>query len=68
MADKKVAESRPGSLEEGLEQGKQEAADSWPATGRTTGRTLTLPQADKIRNTICRSRQRTEGRPDAVGA
>jgi hypothetical protein len=28
MADKKVTESRPGSLQEGLEQGKQGAADS----------------------------------------
>ncbi|WP_143064599.1 hypothetical protein [Streptomyces colonosanans] len=67
MADKKVTESRPGSLQEGLEQGKWEATDSWLPTGRMKGRTLTLPQEVKIRNTICRSRQSTAGRPDAVG-
>jgi hypothetical protein len=67
MADKKVAESRPDSLQEGLEQGKQEAADSWLPTGRMKGRTLTPPQEGKIRNTIYRSRQATAGRPGAVG-
>jgi hypothetical protein len=67
MAGKKVTESRPGSLQEGLEQGKQEAADSWLPTGRMKGRALTLPQEVKIRNTIYRSRQSTAGRPDAVG-
>ncbi|MEU9956471.1 hypothetical protein [Streptomyces sp. NPDC050982] len=67
MADKKVTESTPGSFEEGLEQGKQEAADSWLPTGRMTGRILTLPQEAEIRSTIWRSRQSTAGRPDAVG-
>jgi hypothetical protein len=66
MAEK-VTESGPGSLQEGLEQGKQEAADSWLPTGRMNGRTLTLPQEVKIRNTIHGSRQSTSGRPDAVG-
>ncbi|MDX2839537.1 hypothetical protein PV377_11205 [Streptomyces ipomoeae] len=67
MADKKVTEGRPGSLQEGLEQGRQEATDSGLPTGRMKGRTLTLPQEVKIRNTIYRSRQSTAGRPDAVG-
>ncbi|MEY9988413.1 hypothetical protein ABIE67_000445 [Streptomyces sp. V4I8] len=66
LADKNVTESRLGSLQEGLEQGKQEAADSWLPTGRMKGRTLTLPE-DKIRNTIYQSRQSTAGRPDVVG-
>jgi hypothetical protein len=51
--------------QEGLEQGKQEAADSWLPTGRMKGCTLTLPE-DKIRNTIYQSRQSTAGRPDVV--
>jgi hypothetical protein len=67
VVDKKVTDSRPGSLQEGLEQGEQEAADSWLLTGRVKGRTLTLPQEVKIWNTVYRSRQSTAGRPDAVG-
>jgi uncharacterized protein YjlB len=67
MADEKVTESRPGRLQEGLEQGEQEAADSCLPTGRTKGRTLALPQEVKIRNTIHRSRHSTAGRPDGVG-
>ncbi|WP_151482271.1 hypothetical protein [Streptomyces albicerus] len=67
MADKKVTESRPGSLQEGLERGKQEAADLWLPTGRMKGRTVTLPQEVKVRNIIYRSGQSTAGRPDAVG-
>nr|WP_240436583.1 hypothetical protein [Streptomyces sporangiiformans] len=66
MADKKVTESRPGSLQEGLEQGKQGVADSWLSTGRMKGSTLVLPQEVTIRNTIYRSRHSTAGRPDAV--
>ncbi|MFD7015647.1 hypothetical protein [Streptomyces sp. NPDC059928] len=67
MAGKKVTESRPGSLQEGLEQGKQEAADEWLLTGRMKGRAPTPPQGVKIRNTLHRSRRTTPGRPDAVG-
>jgi hypothetical protein len=57
----------PGGLQEGLEQGKQEAADSWLPTRRMKGRTLTVPQEAKIRSTIHRSLRSTAGRPDAVG-
>lgn len=57
----------PKGLQEGLEQGKQEAADSWPRTSRMKGRTRALRREVKIRNTIYRSRQSTAGRPDAVG-
>jgi hypothetical protein len=67
IADKKVTESRHGRLQEGLEQGKHEAAYSWLPAGWMTGRTLTPPQGVKIRNTSYRSRQSTAGRPDAVG-
>ncbi len=53
-------------LERRLEQGKQEAADSWLPTGRTKGRPLTLRPVVRIRNTVCRSRRSTAGRPDTV--
>lgn len=59
-----VREQRPAAVGRGR---KQEGADLWLPTGSMKGRTLTLPQEVKTRNTIHRSRQTTEGRPDAVG-